>query len=245
MKGRARRPFWNFWNITMADGKHWRRLLELRFVQRMERSGKTEWRDVMDLSRVPFVYEDLSLFEHKIIYYETSRGCPYRCSYCLSSVDKCLRFRDLNLVKKELQFFLDQKVPQVKFVDRTFNCQHEHAMGIWKYIKEHDNGITNFHFEISADLLREDELELISDMRPGLIQLEIGVQSTNTDTIREIRRTMRLEEVREHVARIKEKGNIHQHLDLIAGLPYEDIKSFRSHLMMFTACARTSYSLVF
>ena len=88
---------------------------------------ENEWRDVMDLSRVPFVYEDLSLFEHKIIYYETSRGCPYRCSYCLSSVDKCLRFRDLNLVKKELQFFLDQKVPQVKFVDRTFDCHHTHA----------------------------------------------------------------------------------------------------------------------
>ena len=185
------------------------------------------WRVPMDLSEVPFVYHDMKKFENKIIYYETSRGCPFSCSYCLSSIDKRLRFRSLDLVFNELQFFLDHKVPQVKFVDRTFNCKHDHAMAIWKYIHEHDNGITNFHFEVAADLLNDEEIRLIRQMRPGLIQLEIGVQSTNTDTIREIRRTMRLEEVREHVARIKEKGNIHQHLDLIAGLPYEDIKSFR------------------
>ena len=185
------------------------------------------WRVPMDLSEVPFVYHDMKKFENKIIYYETSRGCPFSCSYCLSSIDKRLRFRSLDLVFNELQFFLDHKVPQVKFVDRTFNCKHDHAMAIWKYIKEHDNGITNFHFEVAADLLNDEEIRLIRQMRPGLIQLEIGVQSTNTDTIREIRRTMRLEEVREHVARIKEKGNIHQHLDLIAGLPYEDLKSFR------------------
>ena len=185
------------------------------------------WRVPMDLSEVPFVYHDMKKFENKIIYYETSRGCPFSCSYCLSSIDKRLRFRSLDLVFNELQFFLDHKVPQVKFVDRTFNCKHDYAMAIWKYIQEHDNGITNFHFEVAADLLNDEEIRLIRQMRPGLIQLEIGVQSTNTDTIREIRRTMRLEEVREHVARIKEKGNIHQHLDLIAGLPYEDIKSFR------------------
>ena len=185
------------------------------------------WRVPMDLSEVPFVYHDMKKFENKIIYYETSRGCPFSCSYCLSSIDKRLRFRSLELVFNELQFFLDHKVPQVKFVDRTFNCKHDHAMAIWKYIQEQDNGITNFHFEVAADLLNDEEIRLIRQMRPGLIQLEIGVQSTNTDTIREIRRTMRLEEVREHVARIKEKGNIHQHLDLIAGLPYEDIKSFR------------------
>lgn len=187
---------------------------------------ENEWRDVMDLSRVPFVYEDLSLFEHKIIYYETSRGCPYRCSYCLSSVDKCLRFRDLNLVKKELQFFLDQKVPQVKFVDRTFNCHHTHAKEIWRYLLEHDNGVTNFHFEVSADLLDEEELELISRMRSGLIQLEIGVQSTNPDTIRKIRRTMNFKRLSEVTKQIKTMGNTHQHLDLIAGLPMEDYESF-------------------
>ena len=185
------------------------------------------WREVMDLSRVPFAYEQTEDFANRIIYYESSRGCPFSCSYCLSSIDKKLRFRNLELVKKELQFFLDRKVPQVKFVDRTFNCKHDHAMEIWKYILEHDNGVTNFHFEISADLLREEELELMSRMRPGLIQLEIGVQSTNPDTIRAIHRNMDLKKLEASVARVKSFGNIHQHLDLIAGLPCEDYESFR------------------
>ena len=184
------------------------------------------WRELTDLSEIPFVYEHLEDFENKIIYYESSRGCPFSCSYCLSSIDKCLRFRDLELVKKELQFFIDHKVPQVKFVDRTFNCKHDHAMTVWRYIKEHDNGITNFHFEVAADLLNEEEMELIKTMRPGLIQLEIGVQSTNLDTIREIHRTMKFEQVAEVVRRINSYGNVHQHLDLIAGLPYEDYESF-------------------
>lgn len=186
------------------------------------------WREIMDLSRVPFAYEDLADFNNRIIYYESSRGCPFSCSYCLSSVDKKLRFRDLSLVKKELQFFIDHQVPQVKFVDRTFNCKHEHAMEIWRYITEHDNGITNFHFEISADLLRDEELELMKTMRPGLIQLEIGVQSTHPETITAIHRTMKLEKLREKVARVHSFGNIHQHLDLIAGLPYEDYAAFRN-----------------
>ena len=184
------------------------------------------WREVMDLSKVPFVYQHIEDFEHKIVYYESSRGCPFSCSYCLSSVDKRLRFRNLELVKQELQFFLDHEVPQVKFVDRTFNCKHDHAIAIWKYIAEHDNGITNFHFEVAADLLNEEELKILEGMRPGLVQLEIGVQSTNPDTIRAIRRTMDFDKVSEVVARIQKKGNIHQHLDLIAGLPYEDIQSF-------------------
>ena len=184
------------------------------------------WRELTDLSEIPFVYENLDRFENRIIYYESSRGCPFSCSYCLSSIDKKLRFRSLDLVKKELQFFLDNKVPQVKFVDRTFNCKHDHAMAIWQYIKEHDNGVTNFHFEISADLLREEELELMSTMRPGLIQLEIGVQSTNPETIKAIHRTMDFEKLAGIVNRIHGFSNIHQHLDLIAGLPYEDYDSF-------------------
>ena len=185
------------------------------------------WRSVIDLSTVPFVYEKMEDFRNKIIYYESSRGCPFSCSYCLSSVDKCLRFRDLELVKRELQFFIDEEVPQVKFVDRTFNCNHKHAMEIWKYLMEHDKGITNFHFEVAADLLNEDELALIEQMRPGLIQLEIGVQSTNEVTIKEIRRTMKFNEVARIVKRINQKKNVHQHLDLIAGLPYEDLESFK------------------
>ena len=185
------------------------------------------WRQIMDLSSIPFIYKDLSEFKNRIIYYESSRGCPFSCSYCLSSIDKKLRFRDTETVKKELQFFIDNKVPQVKFVDRTFNCKHDHAMAIWKYINEHDNGVTNFHFEISADLLREEELQEMSTMRPGLIQLEIGVQSTNPDTIKAIHRTMDFEKLQGIVDRIHSFGNIHQHLDLIAGLPYEDYDSFR------------------
>ena len=185
------------------------------------------WRQIMDLSSIPFIYKDLSEFKNRIIYYESSRGCPFSCSYCLSSIDKKLRFRDTETVKKELQFFIDNKVPQVKFVDRTFNCKHDHAMAIWKYINEHDNGVTNFHFEISADLLREEELQEMSTMRPGLIQLEIGVQSTNPDTIKAIHRTMDFEKLKGIVDRIHSFGNIHQHLALIAGLPYEDYDSFR------------------
>ena len=180
----------------------------------------------MNMSDIPFCYEEIDDFKNRIIYYESSRGCPFSCSYCLSSIDKKLRFRDLELVKKELAFFIEKEVPQVKFVDRTFNCDHKHAMAIWQFIKEHDNGITNFHFEVSADLINEAELELISSMRPGLIQLEIGVQSTNDATITEIRRTMNLDRLKEIVKRVQAAGNIHEHLDLIAGLPYEDYTTF-------------------
>ena len=178
------------------------------------------------MSRIPFLYPSLKGFENRIVYYESSRGCPFSCSYCLSSIDKSVRFRDLKLVLPELDFFLEKKVPQVKFVDRTFNAKKSHAMAIWKHILEHDNGVTNFHFEITADLLDEEELDLISRMRPGLIQLEIGVQSTNPDTIKAIRRKMDLDRLRYVVERINAGKNVHQHLDLIAGLPFEDYDSF-------------------
>lgn len=181
----------------------------------------------VDMSTIPFCYEDMEQFKNKIIYYESSRGCPFSCSYCLSSIDKKMRFRDIELVKKELGFFIEQEVPQVKFVDRTFNCSHTHAMEIWRFIKEKDLRKTNFHFEVAADLLTEEELEYIAGMRPGLIQLEIGVQSTNDVTIQEIHRTMDLEKLKAVVRRIQTPGNIHQHLDLIAGLPYEDYQTFQ------------------
>ncbi len=173
-----------------------------------------------------FAYEDLADFENRIIYYESSRGCPYSCAYCLSSVDKSVRFRSLDLVEKELLFFIEHKVPQVKFVDRTFNCSHEHAMGIFKIIQKNDNGITNFHFEISADILNEEELNFLSTLRPGLVQLEVGVQSVNEQTISAIHRKTNFEKLKKNVLFIKDKGNIHQHLDLIAGLPYEGYESF-------------------
>lgn len=180
----------------------------------------------VDLSKIPFVYDSMDNFKHKIVYYETSRGCPFSCSYCLSSIDKNIRFRDLDLVRKELQFFINNRVEQVKFIDRTFNCNPNHALEIWKYIKEHDNGITNFHFEIAADLMTKEELELISDMRPGLIQLEIGVQSVNQKTLEAIHRKTDIDKIEKVTRTIGKNHNIHQHLDLIAGLPYEDYASF-------------------
>lgn len=187
---------------------------------------QTAARAPLSMDELPFCYEHLEDFTNRIIYYETSRGCPFSCSYCLSSIEKGMRLRSLDLVEKELQFFLDHQAPQVKFVDRTFNCNHNHAFRIWQYLNEHDNGVTNFHFEISADLLTEEELALINSMRPGLIQLEIGVQSTHEATIREIHRTMDLPRLRQVVARVRTMGNVHQHLDLIAGLPEEDFATF-------------------
>lgn len=188
---------------------------------------RTQERALTDISNLPFIYGDLSAFENRILYYESSRGCPFSCSYCLSSIDKKVRLRSLELVKRELQFFLDAKVAQVKFVDRTFNCNHEHAQEIWRYIQEHDNGITNFHFEISAELLSGAELALLARMRPGLVQLEIGVQSTNQETLKAVRRYANLEKLRHTVVRIQAEHNVHVHLDLIAGLPYEDLESFK------------------
>lgn len=186
-------------------------------------------RPVMDLSRIPFSYDCIKLeeLEHRIIYYESSRGCPFSCSYCLSSIDKQIRFRNLDLVKEELLFFLNAGVPQVKFVDRTFNCKKSHAMAIWRWIQEHDNGVTNFHFEIAADLLGEEEMELLAGMRPGLVQLEIGVQTTNVQALEAIRRKTDIDEIRRITSRINAGRNVHQHLDLIAGLPYEGMESFR------------------
>ena len=189
----------------------------------------TGFRQVLDMSQIPFPYAfmDMKELEHRIIYYESSRGCPFSCAYCLSSIDKKLRFRSLDLVLPELEWFLQAKVPQVKFVDRTFNCKKSHAMAIWQYIRDHDNGVTNFHFEIAADLLDKDELDLLSTMRPGLVQLEIGVQSTNEKTLEAIRRKTDIEEIREITETINSWHNIHQHLDLIAGLPWEDLESFK------------------
>lgn len=182
----------------------------------------------LSMNELPFLYRDMEAFENRIVYYESSRGCPFRCSYCLSSIDKTVRLRGLERVRQELQFFLDRKVPQVKFIDRTFNCNHEHAMGIWEYIKEHDNGVTNFHFEIAADILREEELSLLNSLRPGLVQLEIGVQTTNRQTLAAIDRRMDMDRFRKIVERLRQENNIHIHLDLIAGLPFEDLASFEN-----------------
>ena len=187
----------------------------------------TGMRPYIDLDTVPFPYDNIDKFANRIIYYESSRGCPYSCSYCMSSIDKRVRFRSMELVKKELKFFIDNNITQVKFVDRTFNCNKQRTLEIWKFIKENDNGITNFHFEISADILSDEEIEMMKDMRPRLIQLEIGVQSTNEKTIEAIKRKMDFAKLSDIVNRINNTKKVHQHLDLIAGLPYEDYESFR------------------
>ena len=209
---------------------------------------RTLGRQAVPLDEIPFFYgeqNEINDFQDRIIYYESSRGCPYRCSYCLSSIDKTVRFRNVELVKKELQFFLDKKVPQVKFVDRTFNCSHAHAMEIWSYIREHDNGVTNFHFEIAADIMTEEELALLRSLRPGLVQLEIGVQSTNQDTLKEIRRAADWERLKEIVGKIREGRNIHIHLDLIAGLPLEDMESFQHSFNDVYSCRPDQLQLGF
>ncbi len=205
-------------------------LEEIAGIVLRDQSGQikaTPIRPLLSMDEIPFPYRNLDGMEHRIIYYESSRGCPFSCSYCLSSVDKTVRFRSIGLVKKELEYFLDKKVPQVKFVDRTFNCRKSHCLEIWGFLLRHDNGITNFHFEISADLIDEEQLKLLSQMRPGLIQLEIGVQTTNLQTLHEIRRKTDLEKLEKAVQAVRGFSNIHQHLDLIAGLPYEDLSSFR------------------
>lgn len=229
MVGEGEETFWELLKYYSAQGPA-KRLEEIKGLYL--KAGFTGERELINLDELPFLYDGawsldgLDSFENKIIYYESSRGCPYRCSYCLSALEKKLRLRSMEVVKKELQFFLDKRVKQVKFIDRTFNCNHDHAMQIWNYILEHDNGVTNFHFEIAADILRQDEIDLLHKMRPGLVQLEIGVQSVNPDTIREINRVMNVEQLEQIVASIDAGKNIHQHLDLIAGLPYEDYNSF-------------------
>lgn len=187
---------------------------------------RTDPRLPMSMDDLVFPYSDLRGLENRILYYESIRGCPFSCSYCLSSIEKRVRIKSPEKTEQELDFFLANRVPQVKFVDRTFNCDREYAYRIWKYIGEHDNGITNFHFEIAGDLLREKDFDLLAKFRPGLVQFEIGVQSTNPDTIAAIRRTMKLDVLRNNIDKVRANRNIHQHLDLIAGLPYENYESF-------------------
>lgn len=212
--------------LSFYMGEKGRRCLE-EIPGLILREGNSPARKVTALDSLPFLYNDLDVFENRIIYYETSRGCPFRCSYCLSSIDKKVRLRSLELVKKELQFFLDRKVPQVKLIDRTFNCNRSHAMEIWKYICENDNGVTNFHFEIAADIMDEEELAVLREMRPGLVQFEIGVQTTNSRTLKEINRSTDIMRIEKVVEAIRKNRNIHIHLDLIAGLPFEGYDSFR------------------
>jgi radical SAM superfamily enzyme YgiQ (UPF0313 family) len=180
----------------------------------------------LDMIPSPYVEIDKSL-EKKIVYYESSRGCPFNCQFCLSSTIKGVRYFSLERVKEDLQRLMDMKVKQVKFVDRTFNANKKYAMEIMEFIMDKDPENTNFHFEVTAHLIDRDMLQLIKKAKPGLFQFEIGVQSTNEKTIEAIGRTTDFDKLREVCKEIKSYKNIHQHLDLIAGLPYEGYESFK------------------
>lgn len=176
---------------------------------------------------IPFPYLSLVCEEDKIMYYESSRGCPFRCSYCLSSLERTVRTLSMERVKSDLSYFIYKKVKQVKFIDRTFNWDRQRCLEIMKYLISSDNGVTNFHFEMCGDLIDEPLLELLRDARPGLFQFEIGVQSTNEQALAACNRNSDFPRLAMNVRRLRALENIHIHLDLIAGLPYEDYSSFR------------------
>lgn len=190
--------------------------------------------ETVSMDDIPFWYRDektghlKEIFANRILYYESQRGCPYRCSYCLSSIDKSVRFRSPEKVFDDIGFFLEERVKQVKFIDRTFNCSPAHAIPILEFIRDHDNGVTNFHFEIEGDILTDDEIRLLQGLKPGLVQLEIGVQTVNSQTLEAVNRRNDIEGLKKNVAALVKNRNIHIHLDLIAGLPYEDAKSFEN-----------------
>lgn len=180
---------------------------------------------LLDMNQLPFPYNNEFDFNNKIIYYEASRGCPFNCKYCLSSTIKGVRFRNIDLVKEELTLLMNRGVTLVKFVDRTFNANRAYARSLWQFLKEADTN-TCFHFEISADLLTDEDIELLNSVPKGRFQFEIGVQSTNEEVVRNINRTMNIEKLGQRVKELRLPDNIHLHLDLIAGLPGEDYESF-------------------
>ena len=182
-------------------------------------------RPAMSLDDVVFPYEEDEDLSNKIVYYESSRGCPFNCKYCLSSTSHGVRFRSIDKVLKELQFFIDKKVKLVKFVDRTFNCNTKHSMAIWNFLINADTN-THFHFEISADILKDEEIELLRKAPLDRFQFEVGVQTTNDDVLRNINRFVNFSDIKEKVQELLSIRNIKQHLDLIAGLPGEDYDSF-------------------
>lgn len=183
-------------------------------------------RPLMNMNEVVFPYEEDENLDNKIVYYESSRGCPFNCSYCLSSTIHGVRFLDIERVKKELSYFIKKEVKLVKFVDRTFNCNHKFTMAIWKFLINQDTKI-QFHFEISADLLKDAELELLRKAPKDRFQFEVGVQTTNDEVLNRINRFVNFSDIKEKVDELLKLRNIKQHLDLIAGLPGEDYNSFK------------------
>ena len=182
---------------------------------------------IENLDIIPFPYENWELTENKgkIFYYESTRGCPFKCSYCMSSIEKSVRSFSLPRVKKDLLTFLDAGVNLVKFVDRTFNLKKDHYMEVWKFLVENYRPNATFHFEISADLFDDEVIEFLETVPKDLFQFEIGVQTINESTMKLIRRKNNLEKLSKNVLAIKD--NIHLHLDLIAGLPKENFETFK------------------
>ncbi|MGG5462263.1 B12-binding domain-containing radical SAM protein [Clostridium sp. B9] len=183
-------------------------------------------RPEMDMNELIFPYTYEEDIENKIVYYEGSRGCPFKCKYCLSSVAHGVRFLDLHRVKEELKYFMDKKIKLVKFVDRTFNCNREYTAELLRYLSEQDTE-TRFHFEIAADLLTEEQIKILNNSPKGRFQLEVGVQTTNNEVLHNINRYITYENIKEKVLKVAEGNNVMQHLDLIAGLPGEDLESFK------------------
>ncbi len=204
-------------------------LRKIKGIYYKEKDGKvvyTGYKQNMNMDNVVFPYKDMEDLNNKIIYYEASRGCPFGCKYCLSSVDRKVRFRSIEKVKEELRFLCEKKVKLVKFVDRTFNCNVEFAIDIWKFLIGLDTN-TKFHFEISADLLTDEEIELLKKAPEGRFQFEVGVQTTNFEILKNINRSVNTDNINNKVKEVKVLSNIMQHLDLIAGLPGENLSSLR------------------
>lgn len=199
----------------------------------------------LHMDALPFLYEGENLPAHQIVYYETSRGCPFSCQYCLSGGEKGVRFRSLERVLAEMDYFLAQKPPQVKLVDRTFNCDKKYAMAIWRHLAERDNGVTNFHFELAAELLDDEMIAFLNSVRPGLFQFEIGVQSTNPETLSAIQRITAPHRLTPVIKGLQRGKNIHLHLDLIAGLPFEGYERFGESFNYVYALNPDQFQLVF
>ncbi|MBS5967820.1 MAG: B12-binding domain-containing radical SAM protein [Clostridium perfringens] len=183
-------------------------------------------RPEMDMNELVFPYTYEEDINNKIVYYEASRGCPFKCKYCLSSVMHGVRFLDVERVKKELKYFMERGLKLVKFVDRTFNCNREYTVELLKYLSEQDTE-TRFHFEVAADLLTEEQIEILNNAPKGRFQLEVGVQTTNNEVLHNINRYITYENIKEKVLKVAAGKNVMQHLDLIAGLPGEDLESFK------------------
>ena len=194
------------------------------YYKKQEALKENPKRPLMDMDKIIFPYEENEDLDNKIVYYEGSRGCPFNCKYCLSSTTHGVRFHSVDRVIEELQYFIDKKVRLVKFVDRTFNCNHDFAMKIWSFLIKADTN-TQFHFEISADILKDEEIELLRNAPDGRFQFEVGVQTTNDVVLKNINRFVNFSDIKDKVSELVSLKNIKQHLDLIVGLPGEDYKS--------------------